>query len=276
MENDALVATLPGNPGRPGRRRVLAGVAIDNLSFEEAIGELRSSLLQGRRGFVVTPNADHVCMLQRDPELKALYEKASFVLTDGMSIVLASRLLGHPIKERCCGTDLFTSVCAMLAPLSQRIFLLGGQDGSERVAARKLQSEYPGLVVDAYSPAFGFESDPGETERIVARINRGGTDVLFVFVGTPKSEKWIYRNFSRLHVKMAFSLGQTLNFYSGRKRRAPRWMQRAGLEWLFRLCQEPRRLWKRYLFGNTRFLILVVKELLRIRPQGKTDEDPTR
>jgi len=262
--------------GHSSQRLVFADVAIDNLSFAEAVSGLQDSILQGRRGYVVTPNAAHICMLRRDAELKGIYEKASFVLTDGMSIVFASRLLGRPIKERCCGADLFTSICAMLAALNKRIFLLGGQDGSEKIAARKLRHEYPGLVVNSYCPGFGFEHDPQETARIIDRINRAGADILFVFVGTPKSEKWIYRNFSRLHIKMAFSLGQTLNFYSGMKKRAPRWMQRAGFEWLFRLGQEPKRLWKRYLFGNTWFVILVVREYFRTRPMRTGNESRSR
>ncbi len=248
----------------PSRERfALAGVAIHNLSFAEAVAGMREFLLRGGRGYVVTPNASHVCMLQEDRELREIYGKASFVLADGMSIVFASRLLGSPLPERCSGADLFTSLCEALAPLKMGVFLLGGQGGAEKIAEAKLRREYPGLAVHSYSPPFGFEDDPGETAGIVDRINRSGAQVLFVFVGTPKSERWIFRNFQGLRARLALSLGQALSFYTGAHRRAPRWMQRAGLEWFFRLCQEPGRLWKRYLIGNTRFLLLVAKQFFK-------------
>ena len=271
MENPGKTSAEVKAPSRESF--VLAGVAIHNLSFAETVGRMREFLLRGGRGYVVTPNASHICMLQEDRELREIYENASFVLADGMSIVFASRLLGSPLPERCSGADLFTRLCEVLAPLKMGVFLLGGQGGAEKIAEAKLRREYPGLVVHSYSPPFGFENDPGETAGIIDLVNRSGAQVLFVFVGTPKSERWIYRNFAGLRVQLALSLGQALSFYTGSHRRAPRWMQRVGLEWFYRLCQEPGRLWKRYLIGNTRFLFLVAKQFFK---RGEACESKSR
>ena len=246
-----------------------AGIFIDNLYLAEAVREVERSVLQGNRGYVVTPNAAHICLLQQDEELKKIYSNASLVLADGMSIIFASRLLGFPLKERCCGTELFTEVCVMLASLDKKIFLLGGQNGSEKIAEQKLKEMYPNLKVSSYSPCFGFENDKTETAKIVDMINKFNSDILFLFVGTPKSEKWIYQNISRLHINVGFSLGQTINYFSGTKKRAPKWIRKAGGEWFFRLCQEPKRLWKRYLIGNSLFLILVIKEFFKIKLTSK-------
>lgn len=254
----------------PGQKKFyFAGVSIDNLYLAEALGELERSILQGKRGYVVTPNAAHICLLQQDEELKTIYKNASLVLADGMSIIFASRLLGFPLKERCCGTELFTEACVMLASLDKKIFLLGGQNGSEKIAEQKIKKMHPNLKVSSYSPCFGFENNQTETAKIVDLINKFNSDILFLFVGTPKSEKWIYRNISRLHINMWFSLGQTINYFAGTKKRAPKWIQKSGGEWFFRLCQEPKRLWKRYLIGNSNFLILLIREFFKIKSASK-------
>ncbi len=238
-----------------------SGIEIDNLSLSEARGIIARMIRTGRPGYVVTPNAHHLYMLKKDPGLKTAYRSASLILPDGMSVILALRLLGYKSKERCAGADLFQSVIDAAARIRKNIFILGGINHSEKKAALRLQAQYPGIHIFTYSPPFGFENDEDETCRIIQMINQFQTDVLFLCVGCPKSEKWIYQNRSRIKPCLALAFGDSLNFFTGDKKRAPVIIQKSGFEWLFRFIQEPGRLWRRYLIGNLYFIKLVFSEL---------------
>jgi len=241
------------------------GIKISNLNFQEAVEEIKNSLQKGQKNYVVTPNAAHFYLLRKDREFREAYGHAGLVLADGMSIIFASRMIGTPLKERCSGADLFGVVCGLGASLNKNIFILGGEKGSDQIAKKKLQMEHENIQINTYSPPFGFEKSENETKKIITLINKTASDILFVCSGSPKSEKWLYGNFSHLNITMAFSFGNALNIYAGTKMRAPVWMQKAGLEWLFRLWQEPGRLWKRYLFSNTFFIYLCINEFFKKR-----------
>lgn len=241
------------------------GINIANVNVQEVIEEIKSSLQKKQKGYVVTPNAAHFYLLRKDREFREAYEQARLVLADGMSLIYASRILGNPLKERCSGADLFGAVCGLAASLNKNIFILGGEKDSDRIAKKKLQQEHENIQINAYSPPFGFEKSEEETKKIIALINQAASEILFICVGSPKSEKWLYRNFSHLKITMAFPFGNALNTYAGIKMRAPVWMQKAGFEWLFRLFQEPGRLWKRYLLSNTFFIYLCIKEFFKKR-----------
>jgi N-acetylglucosaminyldiphosphoundecaprenol N-acetyl-beta-D-mannosaminyltransferase len=239
------------------------GIEIDNLSLTEARGVIKQMIKTNRPGYVVTPNAHHLYMLKKDPGLKKAYRNAALILPDGMSVILALRLLGYKSKERCAGADLFQSAIDAAARNSKKIFILGGINHSEKKAEIRLRAEYPGIHVFTYSPPFGFENDEDETGRIIRMINQFRSDVLFLCVGCPKSEKWIYQNRSRIKPCLALAFGDSLNFFTGDKKRAPVIIQKTGFEWLFRFLQEPGRLWKRYLIGNLYFIKLFFTELLK-------------
>ena len=140
------------------------------------------------------------------------------------------------------------------------------------MAVEKAKRLYPHLCIRFYSPPQGFERDPVKSRSIVQRIVAHKTDVLLICVGSPKSEKWIYSHQDSLGGCLAFSLGDALNFFAGVKKRAPKWMRHSGLEWLYRLAQEPHRLWRRYLLGNTRFAVIFARELWN-KLNGKTEID---
>lgn len=239
------------------------GIKIANVNLHEAIEEIKNSLQKKQKSYVVTPNAAHFYFLRKDKEFREAYAHASLVLADGMSVIFASRIIGTPLKERCSGADLFRIVCGLAASLNKNIFILGGIKGSDKIAKKKLQKEYKNIQINTYSPSFGFEKSEKETKKIIVLINKMPSDILFICVGSPKSEKWLHRNISHLKITMAFVFGDSLNIYAGTKMRAPIWMQKAGLEWFFRLLQEPGRLWKRYLFSNTFFIYLCINELFK-------------
>lgn len=246
---------------QPQGKFKLNGIEIDDLTLDEACIKIEEAFSNKRIGFVFTPNAQHIVCLGRDAEFKEAYKNAFMRIPDGVSIIFASWLLGNPIRERAAGSDLFPRLCRMCWSKKKKIFLLGGVNGSEKTAVEKLRKEFQGILVDSYSPPFGFEYNKELENGAIKKINIFGTDLLVVCLGAPKSEKWIDRNWKELKVNIIFSLGSSIDFYVGAKKRAPIWIQRMMLEWLFRLIKEPRRLWRRYLFDNIIFIFIVLKEL---------------
>jgi N-acetylglucosaminyldiphosphoundecaprenol N-acetyl-beta-D-mannosaminyltransferase len=213
--------------------------------------------------YVVTPNAQHVVLLEKDQHFREIYAHASLVLPDGFSLLLASRLIGKRLKERVPGVDLFKALCGRAAGMGLRVYLLGGQPGSADLAARKLKAVFPNLIVAGTScPARGFENDPVQLEAIAGMIREAKPHILFVGLGAPKQENWIYENGLKLGVPVSMGIGGSFEMVGGVTPRAPRWMQQMGLEWLFRLAVEPRRMWKRYLIGNLQFMVMVFRQLL--------------
>jgi len=238
----------------------MSGVKIDNLSFQETLTEIGRLLDEGDRAYMVTPNAAHIVLFQKDPEFKKAYEQATLVVPDSVPLVWVSRFLGQPLIERCAGSDLFARVCFLAASLNKRIFIIGGHDGSEKIVENKLRQKHPDVRISSYCPPYGFESDPQESARILAAVNDLKTDLLLICVGAPKSEKWLFKNLDKIDYRFAGSFGISLELFAGTEKRAPRWLQKAGLEWFWRLAHNPRRLAKRYVVGNTIFLWLVFRQ----------------
>jgi len=215
---------------------------------------------------VVTPNAQHIVLLEDDLKLRRIYDRAEFVLADGASLLFAARLLGSEIRERIAGVDLFQALCARAASEGFRIFLLGGAPGSAEKTARKLRERHPALQVSGiYVPEPGFENDPAQLEEISSVIRAARPDFLFVGLGAPKQEYWIHERGRQLAVPICMGIGGAFEMVSGTVQRAPKWVQNAGFEWLFRLAIEPGRLWRRYLVGNFKFLTIVFRQLLQSR-----------
>ena len=258
-----LNCLLSGRPARRPRDRAyfsFAGLRVDNITHPQALKRIADLVRSPGQHYVVTPNADHVLLFQKDAGFRDAYAEASLVLPDGISLILASWVMGRPLRERCSGADIFLDVCALCHAHKKRIFLLGGPLGLERRAEAKLRRLFPGIAVAAYSPPFGFEADGPETRKAVKAVRDFRTDVLCLGCGAPKSENWVHRHGRRLGFSLALILGSGLDYFIGSRRRAPAWMRGAGLEWLFRLITEPRRLWKRYVFGIPAFLFLLTKE----------------
>lgn len=233
---------------------------IDNLFFDEVLERIQELAEAGQGGYVVTPNVDHVVRLEQDEKFREAYRYASLVLTDGQPLIWISKLLGCPIKEKVSGSDLFPRLCSLAARQKYRMYFLGAAEGVAQLAAENLEKNYPGLIVaGTYSPPYGFEKDPEQVGRIWDRIREVSPDLLIVGLGTPKQEIFLWENRDRLGSMLAFGLGASLDFAAGKVRRAPLWMQKCGLEWFYRLCCEPRRLFKRYLIDDMRILSIVWK-----------------
>jgi N-acetylglucosaminyldiphosphoundecaprenol N-acetyl-beta-D-mannosaminyltransferase len=232
--------------------------------MDQAVDWVISTAKKGPRPceFVVTPNADHALILQENAGLRSAYKDASLVIADGWPVVIASRLLGRPLAERVTGSDLVPSVFAAASssdPL--RVYLLGAGPGVAERAARVVESNYPGVrVVGAYGPPFGFERDTVENDRILDGIRAASPELLLVGLGAPKQELWVHTHRARIDAAVALCIGATIDFLAGEKARAPRLMQRLGLEWFHRAMTEPRRLVPRYARNAIEFPKLVYRE----------------
>ncbi len=239
----------------------LFGVKIHNLTMPEVIQRIETWFADEKKHYLTTPNVDHIVQLQKDVEFQEAYQGASLVIPDGMPVIWASRLLGIPLKERVTGSDLFPLVCGLAAREGRRLFLLGAKPGVAEIAARNLTGKFPGIQIAGwYSPPFGFENDLEENQKIVNLINESNSEILFVALGAPKQEKWVARYLSKVKAKVAFCVGAALDFEAGVLKRAPSWMQKMGFEWLWRLGQDPKRLWKRYLVEDMLFLKLFLRQ----------------
>ena len=235
-------------------------IVIDNLSMSETLATIDEFVASDKHKIVVTPNVDHLVKLQTDKVFLSAYQSANLVLTDGVPLLWAAKIMGTPIKEKVSGSDLFPKLCERAALKNYSLFFLGGLEGVAEKAFQKLKEDYPDLnVIGVYSPPFGFEDKALENEKILKLINIHEPDILCVGLGAPKQEKWLYKHRDQLKVKVSLGIGASFDFVAGNVKRAPIWMQNNGLEWLFRTFQEPKRMFKRYFIEDLIFFPIVLK-----------------
>jgi N-acetylglucosaminyldiphosphoundecaprenol N-acetyl-beta-D-mannosaminyltransferase len=233
---------------------------IDNLTMSEAIEEIDKLVINKKPSYVITPNVDHIVKLEKDAEFKEVYKNANLILTDGMPLIWISKMKSTPIKEKVSGSDLFPKVCELAARKSYKMFLLGAAEGVAAKAAENLQEKFNGLnVVGTYSPSYGFEKKEDEIEKIINIINEAKPDILAVGLGAPKQEKFVYKYNNRLNVPVSLAIGASIDFEAGNIERAPEFMQKCGLEWFYRLCKEPKRMFKRYLVDDIKIFKIALK-----------------
>lgn len=246
------------------QRISLFGVQIDSLRMPEATARVWELLSAppAECQFVVTPNVDHVVLLEHHAGLRAAYEKAGLVLADGWPVVAAAKLLGRRLPERVPGSDLVPELfneATAERPLT--VYLLGAASGVAERAAEKIHQRWPHVrVVGCYSPPLGFEKNPAENDQILARIATAKPDLLVIGLGAPKQELWIAQYQAQVAAKVALCVGATIDFLAGERKRAPRWVQALGMEWFYRMAGEPRRLVGRYARDAWVFPQLVYRE----------------
>ncbi|HEM3710569.1 WecB/TagA/CpsF family glycosyltransferase [Streptococcus suis] len=233
---------------------------IDNLTMQETLQAVDFIIQENKNVYVVTPNVDHIVQLETNKELQAVYANASLILTDGKPLLWIAKWYGTPIKEKISGSDLFPLLCDMAAKKGYRMYFLGAAEGVAAKAAENLAKRYKGLqVVGTYSPPYGFENNPEEMDKIKGMIKEANPHILIVGLGCPKQEKFMYHYCEELGVPISFGLGASFDFEAGNIKRAPKWMANHGLEWLFRITQDPRRMAKRYLVDDRKILGLAIK-----------------
>lgn len=233
---------------------------IDNLTMRETIDEIDKLIKENKFAYVVTPNVDHIVKLETDKELQEVYKDASLILTDGKPLIWISKFYKTPIKEKISGSDLFPLLCEMAAQKGYNMFFLGAGEGVARKAAENLMKKFPKLnIVGTYSPPFGFEKDKEEVQKIISMINEANPKILIVGLGCPKQEKFIHKYRKELNVPISLGLGASIDFEAGNVKRAPKWMSDNGLEWLYRLSKEPKRMFKRYIVDDLKIFRLMFK-----------------
>lgn len=254
----------------PSARIDLLGMPFDVVTFDQTLERLMALSRGARPAYVVTANVDHVVRFVREPSVRPLYRQADLVVADGTPVIWASRFLSTPLPHRVAGSDLTPALCQRAAEEGRSMFFLGGAPGAANAAAEVLRRRHPKLnIVGTFCPDYGFEKDERKLAETVRVVREAKPDILLVGLGSPKQENWIAANKDACGAKLSIGVGVTFSFIAGHVKRAPRWMQRLGLEWLHRLMQEPGRLWRRYLIEDTAFLGMVLKCYLFGTPSAR-------
>ena len=258
-----------GEAEAPRATRIcVGGLPFDNLDMPQTVATVAHALAGGVRGYVVTPNVDHLVLYHESEPFRTACDEASLRLADGMPIVWASRLLGRPLRARVAGSDLFPALCRMAARDGYPVFFLGGAPGVAERAASHLSARLPGLrVAGVYAPPQHFEPEGEAADAAVRAVNAVRPALLFVALGTPRQELWVHRQWARLDATAVLCCGAAFDFIAGIQIRAPGWMQRVGLEWLWRLAHDPARLWRRYLVRDAAFVSIFLKEWWNVQSE---------
>lgn len=247
------------------------GLPLAPWNRAEAADAVMGLIDGGRPSYFITANTHYAMLTSQVPGLGAINDGAAFVLADGAPLVRASRLLGTPVPERVAGSDLIYDLCERAAARGDRLFLLGGAAGVADAAACRLEGLYPGLRIAGTACPGPGDLDGEGLARLVATIRAARPDLLLVAFGQPKGELWIARNLEALGVPACVQVGATLDFLAGRVRRAPRWLQRMGMEWAYRMSLEPGRLAPRYARNAWFLLRMVGRDLLKRPAPGRPE-----
>ena len=232
------------------------GVKFDNVTMAEAMDRAREILDGSETVYVVTPNSEIVYEAMKDESLLQLLNDAALVLPDGAGVVLGSKILGTPLKEKVAGVEFADHLMDVMAEKGKKLYLLGSKPGIAEQAAEKMLEKHPKLQICGM--ADGYFKDENE---VVAKVNEAGADVLFVCLGAPKQEKFMQAHKDELNVKMMCGLGGSLDSFAGTVKRAPRWMIDLSLEWLYRLLKEPKRIGR--MMRLPKFILAVVGRKLK-------------
>jgi N-acetylglucosaminyldiphosphoundecaprenol N-acetyl-beta-D-mannosaminyltransferase len=250
-------------------RVAVGGASVHCIDEAAAIETLVDAAVRGNRPWlVVTPNIQHVALLETDAQLRDCFARADLVLADGWPVVKAVRMLGGARVQRITGADLFPALCERAAARQLRIGIVGGMDGAAAAAAGALRRRFPGLqVVLTLEPPWGFESDGHRLRDVLATVREAELDILFLALGTPKQENFAARHLDEMAAGVTLCVGAAVDFVAGRQRRAPYVLRRFGLEWAYRAVHQPRRLIPRYARSAPVFARVVLRDRARSRPR---------
>lgn len=235
----------------------LLGVHFYNIDMKQALGMIDERISSNMTENVFFINADCLNKTVSDPEYKQILQSTDLVFPDGSGINLACNMIGKPLKGNINGTDMFPLLCELAQEKGYKLFFLGAKPGIVEKMAGLLLTKYPELNICGYRN--GYFDWQSQSQEVVQEINQSGADILFVAFGAPLQEKWIQMNAPSLNTRINLGVGGLFDFYSDNIPRAPRWMRDLGIEWVYRLIQEPRRMWKRYILGNPLFLYRVYR-----------------
>ena len=249
-------------------RANVLGVGVSAINLESALAAIRRALERRTKGYVCVTGVHGVMEAQQDPGFKLILNQAFLVTPDGMPMVWVGRMQRLRNMDRVYGPDLMFLVCDELRTAGVTHFFYGGGPGVAQELKNRMEAKFPGLrIVGTYTPPFR-PLEPAEEADLVALVAGLKPDIIWVGLSTPKQERFMAQYGAKLDATLMFGVGAAFDFYTGRVRQAPRWIQRSGLEWFFRLCCEPRRLWRRYLSNNPRFVFRI---FCQFTPCAKTN-----
>jgi N-acetylglucosaminyldiphosphoundecaprenol N-acetyl-beta-D-mannosaminyltransferase len=233
---------------------------FDCVTLGETVDWVVQLIASGKRGYICTVNVAILMMMRSDPQLQNFVNNAALVVADGQPLVWTSRFFSQSLPERVTGIDLIDAIAAKAQADGLGIYIMGATPDVITAAVKKMQSKYPHLKICGFDDGYFKES---QADQRVKAIAQSGAQILFVGMGVPRQELFIEQNWAQLGVNLAIGVGGSFDVYSGLRKRAPLWVQQTGLEWLYRLIQEPQRLWKRYLVTNSQFVLELLRFMLK-------------
>lgn len=246
----------------------ILGVGIHAVNLDDVVDRIERFVAERGTHYVCVSNVFSIMMSQRDTEFRRITNEADLAVPDGMPLAWLVGWHGHDQRDRVYGPDLMLACCERSIETGTSHFFYGGARGVPQLLAQKLTERFPGLkVAGCYSPPFR-PLTPAEDAEVVRMINDSGADVVWVGLGAPKQERWMAQHAGRIKAPVMVGVGAAFPFHTGTVKQAPKWMQKSGLEWLFRLCVEPRRLWRRYLLNNPLFILLTLCQLTGLKKYG--------
>lgn len=249
--------------GETTLKRIRFGtIHADFITFDETLDAIEQLVSSGHGGTVLTPNVDHVVQAEHSNELRSAYERAALSLVDGMPLVWMSTLLGHPLPEKISGSDLVRPLMSRAASSGMSVYFLGSAPGVGDEAGKILRKEMPTLqIVGIDSPPLGFDKNPALERETMEKVAAANPDLVLVALGCPKQELLMDRWFERMAPAVMLGIGASLDFISGRVKRSPQWMSRWGIEWVYRLSRDPKRMAKRYLIQDAAIIPIFLQML---------------
>ncbi len=241
---------------RKTTRVEVMGIQIDNLSMEETLSLIEEKIHEGAPIQHVVVNAAKVVEVNKNPKLKSIIESCEIVNADGQAVVWASKILGRPLKERVAGIDLMHALVQRASQKGWGIYFFGAKQEVLDKVVERYRKEFPTLHIAGARNGY---YTPEEESKIAADISKSGAHILFVAISSPKKEIFLNKYLHMMNVPFVMGVGGSFDVVAGLTKRAPIWMQKVGLEWLFRFLQEPRRMWRRYIIGNAEFIVLLLK-----------------
>jgi N-acetylglucosaminyldiphosphoundecaprenol N-acetyl-beta-D-mannosaminyltransferase len=233
---------------------------IDNVTLDEAIEHIEYCINNKIIGHVITPNVDQIVRIEKDKYFKKICDECELLLVDGHPLYITAKLYGKPFKEKICGSDLVPKLCYVAAEKGYSVFFLGAGPGVAKKAADNLIKKNPNLkIAGVYSPPQGFDKNPDEINHINMMLRESNADMLFVGMGVPKQDIFIHQNMKIYQIPMSFSIGGTIDFIAGEQKRAPKWVNKIGMEWFYRLLHDPKRMFRRYIIEDSKYFGLVWK-----------------
>ena len=232
---------------------------VDNLSMNETLLLIQEKIESGDQLHHVVVNAGKIVALQKDEQLKESVNGSDLINADGQAVIWASKILGKPLKERVAGIDLMINLVNLAHENNYKVYFLGAKED----VVKNVVQKYSPKIVAGYRNGY-YKKE--EEKEIANQISKSGANILFVAISSPTKENFLYQNREILkNVNFIMGVGGSFDVIAGKVKRAPSWMQKSGLEWFYRVLQEPGRMWKRYLIGNTKFIMLVFKEYIKMK-----------